>query len=801
MARFRGDRQAFGGPGIEPRWTQGNKEGVGTAYSGDSHVWFTLWRGCVTEVYYPTIDRPQIRDLQFLISDGSTFFHEEKRHLVSTIERFENHALGYEIVNEDPEGRYKIIKELISAPHLSCVLQNTKIEAEKSLKQQLKVYALCAPHLNGEGWGNDARVVEVAGREILVANKDGLWLALGANVPFSKLSCGFVGSSDGWTDLSSGYVMSWEFDAALNGNVALIGEISVKDYSEFTLGIAFGSGLHDATTTLLQALGVPFKSHRKKFIDQWQRVGRRSQPLDTVAGDEGRLYKSSQSLLLAHEDKIFAGAMIASLSIPWGEVKGDEDKGGYHLVWTRDMVNSSMGLLAAGNTETPLRAMIYLAASQDADGGFSQNFWVNGEPYWKGIQLDEVAFPILLAFRLHEENGLGQFDPSSMVINAARYLVVHGPATCQERWEEAAGYSPSTLASNIAALICAASFARAKQREEIADYLEDYADFLDEHIEDWTVTTEGTLVPGISRHYIRINPARLNEPEGDENPNTAWITLANGPVGQPNRFPAKEIVDAGFLELVRYGIREANSPLMVDSIRVIDEVLKTDTPYGPAWHRYNHDGYGQMNDGEAFRGHGTGRLWPLLTGERGHYELAAGGDVNRCRNAMEGFASNAGLLSEQLWDTKDIPKAHMFLGRPTGAAMPLMWAHAEYIKLLRSIHDGKVFDRIPAVANRYLHRGRQAKHRVEIWKANRHSKRIKRGYILRIQSIEPIMVRWSITDWNIVEQGEAIHVEGLDLYYLDIPTQISQLSPIRFAIYRPEQNRWDDQDYEVNLYD
>lgn len=289
-------------------------------------------------------------------------------------------------------------------------------------------------------------------------------MALGATVPFRRLSVGYVGRSDGWTDLTDNFQLDWEFDQALDGNVALTGKLDLDGRREFTLGLAFGDGLHSAVTRLFQALGIPFKEHWTRYMEQWNRPCRKILPLEKVSGDGGNLYHGSFSLLLAHEDKIYPGALIASLSIPWGEAKGDEDMGGYHLVWTRDMVNSATGLLAAGNTETPLRALIYLAASQQPDGGFPQNFWINGEPYWRGIQLDEVAFPILLAWRLRRDEGLREFDPYPMVLRAASYLIRHGPATQQERWEEAGGYSPSTLASNIAALICAACFARARRR-------------------------------------------------------------------------------------------------------------------------------------------------------------------------------------------------------------------------------------------------------------------------------------------------------------------------------------------------
>src|SRR5208283_1688585 len=170
----------------------------------------------------------------------------------------------------------------------------------------------------------------------------------------------------------------------------------------------------------------PFVEHRERFLEQWSRVCKQLYPLEKLSGDNGTLYRRSRELILAHEDKNYAGAMIASLSIPWGEARGDEDLGGYHLVWTRDMVNSATGLLAAGDMVTPLRALIYLACTQQKDGGFPQNFWVDGQPYWTGIQLDEVAFPIMLAWRLWRANALGNFDPYLTVLRACGYLIREG---------------------------------------------------------------------------------------------------------------------------------------------------------------------------------------------------------------------------------------------------------------------------------------------------------------------------------------------------------------------------------------
>jgi glucoamylase len=797
MAKLRGQQNAFGGPGIEPRWTQGNKDGVGTAYSAASRVWFTLWNGVLTEVYYPTADRPQLRDLQLLVTDGKSFFHEEKRHLRSNTERI-TPALGYRITNTDPEERYTIVKEVIADPHLSCVLQRISLTGAPGFLSQLKVYALCAPHLEIGGWGNNACVLEAAGRELLAAEKQGTWLALGATAPFSRLSCGYVGQSDGWTDLADNLRMDWQFDQACDGNVALIGELDLAEKPEFVLGLAFGEGMHHAVTTLLQSLATPFELQQARYLEQWERTHRHRLPLEPASGDSGSLYHSSCSLLLAHEDKSFPGALIASLSIPWGEAKGDEDTGGYHLVWVRDLVNSATGLLASGQDETPLRTLVYLAASQQEDGGFPQNFRLNGEAYWRGIQLDEVAFPILLARHLQRcGETLRGFDPYPMIRRAAGYLVRHGPATQEERWEEASGYSPSTLAVTVAALICAAVVLRQRGDETTAQFLEEYADFVEAHLERWTVTTAGTLVPGILHHFVRICPAAVGDPQPETGPNDALFRLPSQPPGSSGEFPAREIVDAGFLELVRYGLRRPDDPLIVNSLQVVDALLKVDTPAGPCWRRYNHDGFGQCADGGPFQGWGQGRAWPLLTGERGHYELAAGRDARPFLRTMEAFASSTGLLPEQVWDEADRPALHLRLGKPTGSAMPLMWAHAEYIKLLRSVRDGQVFDRIPEVADRYLGDRKRCR-RLKIWAPNYPARTVGKGETLRVQAAQPFRLHWSPDDWETVRETPSTPT-SIGMEFVDLPVPAGQQAPLRFTFFWTAEGRWEGKDSVVRV--
>ncbi len=795
MNRLSSRAFAPGGPGIEPRWTRGAKVAAGTAYSTSSRVWYTLDAGCVTEVYYPRIDSPQIRDLQFLVTDGENFFHDERRHFDTEIDCLSEAALGFEVMKREKHGRYKIYKTVLADPHQNCLLIRARIDAPAELLSKLRVYVLCAPHLEIGGWHNNGQVLHLSDRDLLVAYKGKTWLVIGATVPFTECSCGYVGVNDGWTDLAHDYKLGWQYDAALDGNIALTGGLDLSRGTDFTVGLAFGTSRHHALSTLAQSLSIPFDEVREDFIRQWERTSKRF----ALAGrsNHSKLFERSINLLLANEDKSYPGAIIASPSIPWGDEKSDWELGGYHLVWTRDLVKSVTALLAVGDLATPLRSLIYLAVSQRKDGGFYQNFWIDGRPYWHGVQLDEVAFPILLAWRLWKRGGLGTFDPHDMIRRACAFLIREGPVTAQERWEEASGYSPSTLAVHIAALICASDFFADRGDESTADFIRDYADFLESHIERWTVTTNGTLVPGITRHYIRINPPSSADCS-DEDPNCGKVVLSNQPPGAQYEFAAKEIVDGGFLELVRVGIRSADDPIILDSLRVIDAVLKVETPFGPCWRRYNHDGYGQRDDGGSFTGWGTGRPWPLLTGERGHYEIAAGRDPNPYLRALENFAEGIGLIPEQIWDAPDMLSHHLHFGGPTDSAVPLLWAHSEYIKLCRSAQDGKVCDRIDPAYDRYVQR-KGTRKEIEIWKFNRQVRTVAAGTLLRIQATLPFLLHWTNDEWQHPIDSRS-RATSLGVEFVDIPIGDEVTQPIRFTFLWLEENRWEGKDYAIEVH-
>lgn len=784
---------AFGAPGIAPRWTSSAKEGLGTAYHTSCRLWFTLSHGIVNEIYYPYVDQPNTRDLQYLITDGETFCHEEKSDLLHQLEYPDRACLFYRVINSEPNGRYRLVKHICTDPHRSVLLMHTRLEiSDDSLRDKLRLYALLAPHINRAGANNSGRCVEINNSTFLHAWRGNYHLTMGCTTHFARRSVGFVGASDGWQDLRN-FKMDWEFRSAENGNIALTGEIDPRRGHEFVLAVAMGQSYPSTAAKLLQSLAFTFDQHRDAYVRQWKRtVTPADHQYDDDSGDGGSTYRLSRCVLLAHEDKLFQGALVASMSIPWGETKDDNDLGGYHLVWTRDLAQSATALLASGQSGTPLRALIWLAVIQRPDGSFPQNSWIDGTMYWPGLQLDEIAAPILLAWRLRRAGiNIGQCDPCPVISRAAAYLMLHGPVTGQERWEENSGFSPSTLAAVIAGLVCAGDFV---PRPEDRDFVLAYADWLASHIEEWTVTTRGELVEGIAQYYIRINPTDAQTPDPHADPNTTTLQIANG----GGAHPARNIVGGDFLQLVRFGIRAADDPIVRASVSVIDRVLKRDLPQGPCWRRYNFDGYGQKDDGSAFDGTGVGRSWPIMTGERGHYELAAGRDPLPFIKTMEQFANDGGMITEQVWDADDLPSGKMKRGRPTGAAMPLCWSHAEYISLVRSRHEGICFDRVEPAYQRYV--ARPVPSRYEIWCLRHPLHRLSAGKTLRVLCAQDAEAVWSNDGWKTNNRMELVCNSAFNIWFADFPTALLPAgTSIDFTFFWKTTQQWAGQNWRVSI--
>ncbi len=792
---------APGSPGIPPRLTSSAKTGVGTAHSPQSPLWFTLSHGILNELYYPGIDQAATRDMEFIIANGKDFFSEEKRHSTSQVNCLTEGVPAYRLINTCNQGLYQIEKEILTDPQRPVLLQRTRFKSLKSSEGNHRLYVLLASHLGNAGFGNTAWIEDYKGVPMLFAKKDGNALALACSVDWLKRSVGFVGFSDGWQDLSVNKQMAWEYTLAENGNVALTAEIDLQQNNgEFVIAIGFGKNYAEAAERARSSLQEGFDVAQKLYTVPWKDWQNSLLNLDKTRGrDKKNVYRTSTIVMRSHESTNFPGGMIASLAVPWGFNKGDEDLGGYHLVWPRDLVETAGGLLAAGAHENARRVLRYLQATQEKDGHWGQNMWLDGTPYWSGIQMDETALPILLVDLAWREKALTDEDRERfwpMVRQAAIYLLRNGPISPQDRWEEDGGYTPFTVASEIAALLVAAEMADLNKETSMAIYLRELADNWYSAIDRWLYVsdTDWSEKFGVKGYYIRI--ATMNAAE--EVPAQENILVKNVTCDKAFQL-ANHLISPDALALVRFGLRAADDPRILDTIKVIDELLKTDMPQGEIWHRYNGDGYGEHEDGSPFDGTGIGRAWPLLTGERAHYELAAGNKqgAEKLLGSLENFANEGGLLPEQTWDAADIPERELFFGRPSGSAMPLVWAHAEYVKLLRSLRDGRVFDMPPQTVERYIIDKKISPY--VLWKFNYQRTSMPFGKTLRIETIVPSLIRWSEDNWKTYLEITARDT-NLGVYVADLPTQtIAEGADIKFTFYWPEAARWEGKDFLIHV--
>jgi glucoamylase len=794
-------RYAPGWPGIPPRWTSSAKTGVGTALNQHSKIWFTLSHGILNEVYFPRVDQACTRDMGFIVTNGQDFFSEEKRHCTFESRPCEPGVPSFQLTNTDMSGRYRIQKEVLTDPYRNVVLQRVRFEPLQGTLSDYHLFALLSPHLANCGYGNTGWIGDYKGFPMFFAEHDRATLSLASSAPWKKMSVGFVGISDGWQDISDRFDMEWEYTRAENGNISFTGEVDLAACNgEFILALGFGSIWSEAGQQARSSLSEDYGEVRGHYISQWRNWQQKLLKIDDPLRQHD-LYRSSTAVLRTHESKDFIGGIIASLSIPWGFNKGDEDLGGYHLVWPRDLVETAGALLAAGAVNDAVRVLRYLEATQEAAGNWAQNLWLDGRPYWSGIQMDETAFPILLIDLMRREapDTLGKIDRWwPMVRNAVSFIIRNGPVTQQDRWEEDAGYSPFTLAAEISALLAAAEIAELTGHPDQAQTMRDVADAWNDNIERWTYANGGDLAQqlGISGYYVRIAPP---DTDGAASPTQGFVPIKNRPPGQDGD-RAYHIISPDALALVRFGLRAADDPRIVNTLRAIDALLAVELPQGPCWYRYNGDGYGEHKDGSAFDGTGIGRPWPLLAGERAHYSLAAGhcDEAEALLTVMENSTAGSGrLLPEQVWDAADIPALELFRGKPSGSACPLVWAHSEYIKLRRSIRDRKIFDQPPQTVQRYL----KEKHVRQIfgWRFNNKTRSVPRNKTLRIVLLSPARVHWSIDNWKTAHDTDTRDT-GLGIHILDLPTaSLPSAGEAVFTFFWPNENRWEGTDFRVRV--
>ncbi len=763
---------ATGGPGIPPRWTSSDKSGVGTALAATSRVWFTISHGILNECYYPRVDQACIRDLGLIVTDGTGFFAEEKRDTVSAITALEPGVPAYELVNthrpsDGGKPRFQIIKRVVTDPSRDVILQEVRLESLTG--EKLRLFCLIAPHLVNAGTNNTAWLSDYKGHPMLSAEGGGAALAVACSTPFLARSVGFAGVSDGWQDLSRNFRLTWQYDRAVDGNVALVGELSVPESGPLYLALGFGRSPNEAAFRAGASLQDDFHALSRRYAETWRHWQASLRKLDRSCRQHNS-YRVSTAVLRTHEAPSFPGGFIASLSIPWGASKGDDDLGGYHLVWPRDLVETAGGMLAAGANDEAVRVLDYLRTTQEPDGHWPQNNWLDGSSYWQGVQMDECALPILLVDLALRGGALTPQTAEKywpMVRAASRFLALNGPVTGQDRWEENSGYSTFTLAAEIAALLAAADCADRAGELGAAVFLRDTADAWHGSLEEWCYArgTDLAREVGVEGYFVRMAPDRAPLAQSAID---GEVLIKNRPDGQ-GTYRAHDIVSPDALALVRFGLLAADDPRILNTVKAIDARLRVELPVGPCWYRYNCDGYGEHDDGAPFDGTGKGRLWPLLTGERAHYALLAGKRDQACEllGTLEACTSSGAMIPEQIWDADDIPARELFRGRPSGSAMPLVWAHAEHIKLLRSLDDNAVFDLPPQPVARYQRQRNMP--RVTSWRPIFQASTLPAGRVLRIELGEPAAILWSDDDWSSSHETQTSD-QGLGIHVAELPT-------------------------------
>jgi glucoamylase len=702
-----------GAPGGASSWTTGDKMAIGTATTGASPVWFTVAGGVMTEVFYPRADVPNVQDLQYIVSDGASFVDLERDATVHAVTMPDEKALEYTVTNTAKNGRYRLTNTYLTDPGRSTLLIRTRFQALNGGSYRL--YVLYNPSLAGGGgadtggWDGTHGALVDSDSQTLFGSPLPVASALKASVGFVAHSTGYSGTaSDGYLDLAADRRLDNQYDtAASGGNIVQTAQVPVGTDTTFTLALGFGADRTAAVAAADASIGGGFAAAESAYRAGWKSyVNTLTSPTPAgVSGDalRRRTYYVGVMTLHAAEDKTFPGASVASLSTPWGNVvDGNALNDGYHRVWARDLYQQATALIAAGDRAQATRMTRWLWQRQRITG------WTQGDGVWYGPgsfpryspvsgvagatpqqlgcceQLDQDAYPIILADQLD----LSDAATWNKIKLTADHIVSSGPDTPAERWEEQAGKSPSTIAVEIGGLVCAADIARRNGDTTSAVRYETTADSWRASLAEWTFTTSGSF--GDHRYYERI--------EHDTNPND---TYARG--FEDGTWWERDVLDAGFLDLVRLGVRPATYGPVLESLPEVDAVDKVSTPRGDMWYRYNHDSYGEsQTDGSGWpAGHGarTGRLWPLLSGERGEYELAAGRPATAYLQTMANATNPGYLIPEQAWDRAD--QYGFTFGGPTGSAAPLNWAEAQYVRLAQSIDAGHPVETPAAVLARY----------------------------------------------------------------------------------------------------
>jgi glucoamylase len=734
---------APGAPGTLSRFDLARKDCVGTARNDTSKVWFTVADGVLSDVYEPTIDNTNVQSLQYIVSDGKTFSDLQTRDTTYQV-RSDSTGMQCTVISTSAAHKYSLVTTYIADPARDTVLIHTRID-QPAKAPKLSIYARLDGHVNGNGGGGadnggaDTGSIAASGAPVIgdtgtvsqAANRDyavPTFMALDSPTR-SAASVGYEGTlSDGLTELDATHKLQLLYGRAPNGHVVATENVTPSGTADaVNLALGFGRTAQAAAGTAADSLKTRFITTSHSYLAGWAHydAGLRK-PLASL---HPKAYYLSANVLRASQDKTFPGAVVASLASPWGQaVSAGALVGGkpvyfgsYREVFARDLYEAVTGYLADGDLSSARAATRFLLLrQQQASGELPRNSLLNGKvaPDTGGDQLDETAYPILMTYL----TGLGGSDSlyEKHIVPAADFLVSHGPSFGVERWEEQSGYSPSTIAAEIAGLTAAAVIAGEHGDAAHERLYHAVADQFQRTVKAHTVTTDG---PYSSKPYF-IRLAKTDNPNDDSS-----YSLGNGSVSVDQ----KAVVDGGFQELVRLGELAPTDPDVVNSLAVLDKQIAVKTPTGTGYYRYGNDaakgsadGYGDCYQpsqtsctvpGEPWptTDVGTGHLWPVLSGERGESALAAGQTslADSQLAFMRRSASGEGLVPEQVWEDPAVAASAYGTdpatasigftdGEAAGSASPLTWAQAQELRLTTDLTSGKITDRPGITTTRYV---------------------------------------------------------------------------------------------------
>jgi glucoamylase len=748
---------APGGPGVTSYLDVARKDCFGTARNTTSKVWFTVADGVLSDVYYPTIESSNVKTVQYIVTDGKTFADLQERDMTYAVSSPGRSGMICQVTSTDRRHGFRIVTDYISDPAADSVVMRSRLvplPGHRSGFGDLKVYVRYNPHIDNTGGGStnggannaliDRSTTALVATDTHTATGPGpfaakVYGALAAGRPFLAESAGFAGTpSDGLSQLDTNHSLPDRYQSANDGNVALTAQVDAKPGQLFTLALGFGRTAGAAIGAAEHSAARPFAGTLKRFVAGWRsydsalRQPPASLPGLSAAADVAmqRQYWLSANVLKADEDKTYPGAFVASPTDPWGQsVPAVTTHPGwtYREVFTRDSYETFTGLLADGDVVSA-RAMVQFlyGRAQQPDGSFPRDSLLNGAvaPDTFGlVEIDEDAYPLLMAWEAGFAGNVSFY--TRHIRPDADFIVDHGPAYGVERWEEHPGFSPSTIAAEIAALVAAAHLAQAAGDPVRARVYLATADYYQRNVERWTVTTTGPYAP---RYFVRVSPT------GNPNAHETY-NLGNGSL---NNVDQRDVVDAGFLELARLGELAPDAPAVRQSLPVADSVLESQTASGPGWHRYgvkaamfgralgSTDGYGDCYAPDPTKcaptgapwyptATGSGHPWPLLDGERAEYDLLTGHirGAASLTAAMQQMSSGVGLVPEQAWEDPDVPASPygsdprsasigFTNGKAAGSAAPLIWAQAQYLRLVLDLKARYLLDQPALTRARYL---------------------------------------------------------------------------------------------------